>query len=173
MPKDEVSVGLCMPLYLVHNAEDYIDINTPYLILNDAMKTSLCLAAEKGVKVRILTPHIPDKKMVFAITRHNYTELIRRGIEIYEYTPGFNHTKSIIADDRMAVVGSVNTDYRSYYLHFEDGILIYDSPEVIQIRESFDEALKVSHQVTLEECRKTNLIVRMVRGVMNLMAPLF
>ncbi len=172
-PKDEADLGLSTHLNLVQNAEDYIDINTPYLILNDSMKTSLCLAAEKGVKVRILTPHIPDKKMVFSITRHNYAELIRRGVEIYEYSPGFNHTKSFVADDRMAVVGSVNTDYRSYYLHFEDGILIYDSPEVIRIRESFEEALKVSHRVTLEECQKTNLIVRMVRGVMNLMAPLF
>ena len=98
------------------------------------MQRALILAAKNGVDVRILTPHIPDKWYVFEITQANYLPLIEAGVKIYQYTPGFVHTKNFVSDDCVAIVGTVNTDYRSYYLHFECGVLMYDVPAVMAVR---------------------------------------
>ncbi|MBQ6356871.1 MAG: cardiolipin synthase [Solobacterium sp.] len=172
-PTDDSDVGLSMHLNIVNHARKYVYINTPYLVLNADMLRALTLSAETGVDVRILVPHIPDKRYVFSITRSNYYQLLINGVRIYEFTPGFNHSKAIVSDDSLAIVGSVNTDYRSYFLHFEDGVLMFDSPEILQIRKDFEQALERSHEVTLEEVQNTNPVVRIWRAVLRLMAPLF
>jgi cardiolipin synthase len=172
-PTDDSDVGLSMHLNIVNHARKYVYINTPYLVLNADMLRALTLSAETGVDVRILVPHIPDKRYVFSITRSNSYQLLTNGVRIYEFTPGFNHSKAIVSDDSLAIVGSVNTDYRSYFLHFEDGVLMFDSPEILQIRKDFEQALERSHEVTLEEVQNTNPAVRVWRAVLRLMAPLF
>lgn len=171
-PTDKESVALNMHLNMVKNARKYIYIDTPYLILTETMKQSLMLASKSGVDVRILVPHIPDKKLVFQITRGSYQQLIEAGVKIYEFTPGFNHTKNFVADDCVAIVGSANTDYRSYFLHFETGCLMYQTPEIQNIRNDFLQAIQKSHLVSLKEVDSTFLVVKMFRAVLNLFIPL-
>ena len=115
------------------NADEKITITNPVQLNTTKvnMQRALILAAKNGVDVRILTPHIPDKWYVFEITQANYLPLIEAGVKIYQYTPGFVHTKNFVSDDCVAIVGTVNTDYRSYYLHFECGALMYDVPAVM------------------------------------------
>ena len=163
---------MAMHMNMVNRARKYVYMDTPYLILNEPIKQALILAAKGGVDVRILTPHIPDKVIVFQITRGNYYQLVKSGVKIYEYTPGFNHAKNFVADDMMAIVGSANMDYRSYFLHFENGVLLYDNKEVLKIRDNFLESLEKSHEVTLEELENISLPVRLLRAVLNLFIPL-
>lgn len=172
-PTDDADVGLSMHLNLINYAKRYVYIDTPYLVINGDMQTALCLAAQNGVDVRILVPHIPDKRYVFQVTRGNYEALIKAGVHIYEYTPGFNHSKTVICDDELAIVGTVNTDYRSYYLHFEDGVLMYDTPEIQKMKQSYLKALAESEEVTLEMCRRVPLLQRIFRGVLKILTPLF
>ena len=172
-PTDEVNLGLSAHLSLINQAKRYVYIDTPYLILNTDMQTALILAAQSGVDVRILVPHIPDKKYVFSITQSNYEALIKAGVRVYEFTHGFNHCKNIISDDYIGLVGTVNTDYRSYYLHFEDGVILQDEKIVLEMKQGYLKALEVSHEVTLKECRKFPLYKRIWRAVLKLMAPLF
>ncbi len=159
-------------LLMITHARDYLYINTPYLIPNDTIKNALCLAAKSGVDVRVLVPHIPDKIFVNQITKANYAALIHAGVKVYEYTPGFNHSKTFISDDRLAINGTVNMDYRSYYLHFENGILMSHSDQIIAMRQDFEDALKQSQQITEEDLAKTSLPVRLFRAVLNLFVPL-
>lgn len=171
-PTDKESVALNMHVHMVKHARNYIYIDTPYLILNETMKQELILAAKSGVDVRILTPHIPDKKLVFQITRGFYRELIDAGVRIYEFLPGFNHTKNFVSDDNIAIVGSANTDYRSYFLHFENGCLMYNTSEIMKIKQNFLDAIEKSHEVTIEDTEKVFVLVRIVRAVLNLFIPL-
>lgn len=172
-PTDEAVTGLNIHLNLVVHAKKYVYVDTPYLILPGDMMKALCLAADNGVDVRILTPHIPDKWIAFSMTRGNYAELIEHGVKIYEFTPGFNHTKNMVSDDIRGVVGSVNTDYRSYYLHFENGILFEDKKLAVEMRESFEKSLRQAHLVTLAEARKANILIRCFRAMANVFTPLF
>ncbi|MBR4164085.1 MAG: cardiolipin synthase [Solobacterium sp.] len=171
-PTDNELVALAMHMNMVNRARKYVYMDTPYLILNESMRHALILAAKGGVDVRILTPHIPDKIIVFQITRGNYYQLVKSGVKIYEYTPGFNHAKNFVADDTMAIVGSANMDYRSYFLHFENGVLLYDNKEVLKIRDNFLTSVEKSHEVTLEELENISLPVRLLRAVLNLFVPL-
>ena len=172
-PTDEADIGLSIHANLVNYAKKYIYIDTPYLVLNNDMMSALCRAAHSGVDVRILVPKVPDKKTVYQITQSNFAKLIRSGVRIYKYTPGFNHRKNIVCDDEVCLVGSLNTDYRSYFMQFESGILIRDTELAAHLRECFEQGLCESEEVMEEQCRKTNLVVRMFRGVLNLLAPLF
>ena len=172
-PTDDADVALGMHLNIVNHAMNYVYIDTPYLILNNDMITALTMAAQNGVDVKILVPGVPDKVFAYNMTKHNFGYLLKKGVRIYEYTPGFNHTKNIVSDDRVGIVGSVNTDYRSYYLHFEDGVLMYDSSSIIEMRKSFEKALKQSKEITLEEYEKTPWILKVFRALLNLIAPLF
>lgn len=172
-PTDDADVALGMHLNIVNHSMNYVYIDTPYLILNNDMITALTMAAQNGVDVKILVPGVPDKVFAYNMTKHNYGILLKKGVRIFEYTPGFNHTKNIVSDDRVGIVGSVNTDYRSYYLHFEDGILMYDSSSIIEMRKSFEKALQQSKEVTLEEYERTPWILKVFRALLNLIAPLF
>ena len=171
-PTDEENVGENTHLNMINGANKYVYMTTPYLVIDQEMKTALLLAAKNGVDVRILTPHIPDKWYVFEVTRANYRDLIAGGVKIYEYTPGFVHAKSFVADDKMAVVGTVNMDYRSYYLHYECGIWFYRSSVVMDVKKDFLATLEKSHQVTLEECTEVSIFVRILRAILYLFSPM-
>ncbi len=171
-PTDKESVSLNMHMSMVKHARNYIYIDTPYLILTETMKQELIVAAKSGVDVRILTPHVPDKKLVFQITRGFYRPLIDAGVKIYEFTPGFNHAKNFVSDDNIAIVGSANTDYRSYFLHFENGCLMYKTSEIQAIKQNFLDAVEKSQLVTKEDIDQEFFLVRIIRAIMNLFVPL-
>ncbi len=171
-PTDKETMALTMQLNMISHAKKYIYIDTPYLIPTESVIQALMIAAKNGVDVRILTPHIPDKQLVFQITRGNYRRLIQAGVKVYEYLPGFNHAKNFVADDQYAIIGSANMDYRSYFLHYETGVLMYNTPEVIPIREDFEKSLEKSHLVTVEEEKHVNILIRIMRMILNLFIPL-
>ena len=171
-PTDEENVGEYTHINMINAANHYVYATTPYLVIDNEMKTALVLAAKNGIDVRILVPHIPDKWYVFAVTRSNYRDLIEAGVKIYEYTPGFVHGKTFVVDDKMAVVGTVNMDYRSYYLHYECGVWFYRSKVVMDVKKDYLETLEKSHLVTLEECKQVRLPVRIMRAILNLFSPM-
>lgn len=154
---------------ILNSANDYVYICMPYLIIDTELVNALILTAKKGVDVRILTPGIPDKKMVWRITRSFYRNLMKGGVKIYEYTPGFNHGKVFVSDDQMATVGTINLDYRSLYLHFENGTYLCGSEKIADIRDDFLETCKLSHVITPEDL-KENVFQRMLVGVVKLFA---
>jgi len=159
-------------LNMIHRATRYIYITTPYLIVDNEMLTALTLAAHSGVDVRIITPGVPDKKPVFMMTRSFYEPLTKAGVKIYEYTPGFIHSKMMIADDQYAVVGSINLDYRSLYLHFECAAFLYHCREINEIKEDILETLSVSKEITYESCLQLNKPYRLWQSLLRLYAPL-
>lgn len=171
-PWDGEPVGETVYLNLISRAERYVYITTPYLILDEAMNTALVAAAKAGVDVRIMTPHVPDKKIIFQATRAHYEPLIRGGVKIYEYIPGFVHAKTFAVDDRFGTVGSVNLDYRSLFLHFENGVLLTDDPAVEKIREDFENTLEKCRPYTLSDCRGVGVPVRILRSLLRVFAPL-
>lgn len=126
-------IGESIYMNILKNAKDYVYITTPYLIITDEMKRELCLAAKRGVDVRIITPGIPDKKIVYKVTRSYYAPLAKAGVRIYEFKEGFFHAKQWVSDDEVAVVGTVNMDYRSLYLHFENGVYMYKTSQVKEV----------------------------------------
>lgn len=157
---------------MVNNAKSYVYINTPYLILDNEFLTSLCLAAESGVDVRITMPHVPDKKLVFTVSRSFYPILLKAGVKIYEYLPGFVHAKSAVSDDCVAYVGTCNLDYRSFYLHYECGAFLYDAPAIADIKADFTKTLNVCKTVTYEEATDVTAATKLARSVLRLFAPL-
>ena len=152
-PLDFQLTGQDVYLNILNHARHYCYIFTPYLIIDTDMMNSLILAAKRGVDVRIITPGVPDKKIIWRITRSYYPNLIQEGVKIYEYTPGFDHAKVFVSDDEIATVGTINLDYRSLYLHFENGTALFHSAEINAIKADFLEAQKASHLVTMEEGR--------------------
>lgn len=171
-PVDTVHVGEDVYLNIINSAEKYLYICTPYLIIMDEMKKALCLAAERGVDVRILTPGIPDKKFTYRCTRSTYTRLVGHGIHVYEYTPGFNHAKQVVCDDKIATCGTVNFDYRSFYHHYEDGVIMYNCKAVSEIKKDFDETFPKSEDVSEKYKNKNTMFHRIYFGVIRLFAPL-
>lgn len=170
-PMDRENVGEHVYLQILNNAKEYVYINTPYLIIDDSMLSALCLAAKSGVDVRIVTPHKWDKWAVHMTTRSYYRELIKAGVKVYEYTNGFIHSKTFVSDDCIATVGTTNMDFRSLYLHFECGTLIYKNRAVRSIKEDFLKTLDICQQVTEKDC-KANIMVRLFQDVLRLFAPL-
>ena len=126
----------------------------------------LCLAAARGVDVRIVTPGIPDKKIVFRLTRANYTMLLKAGVRIYEYTPGFIHAKSMLSDDNSAVVGTINLDYRSLYHHFENAVYFTDAAAIADLKEDCEQTFAVCKERTLENMRR-HLVGRLIDSVLR------
>lgn len=172
VPFDYESVGHNVYLKLINRATKYIYISTPYLILNQEMQDALCLAAKSGVDVRIMVPGIPDKKLVFEVTRSYYRALIESGVKIYEYEPGFVHGKVFLVDDIMGTVGTVNLDYRSLFLHFENSTFIYKNSCLKDIKEDFLESFVLSKKISLESCVKTNIFRKLFRIILRIFAPL-
>ena len=171
-PLDDEPVGETVYLNLINKAKQYVYLTTPYLIIDHTTVSALSSAAKAGIDVRIITPHIPDKKVIFEVTRAHYLPLLEAGVKIYEYTPGFIHAKTFAVDDRFGTVGTVNMDYRSMFLHFEDGVMLYDTPTVLDIKKDFLTTQAVSQQVTLEESRAISLGKRVLRSLLRIFAPL-
>ncbi len=170
-PIDNEYVGERVYMNMINGAKKYLFIKTPYLILDDTMVSALILSAKNGVDVRILTPGVPDKWYVHMTTRSYYKELLLGGVQIYEYTPGFIHSKVMAADDEVATIGTVNMDFRSLYLHFECGAWLCGSQMVAEIREDFLKTLQNSKKMTLGDC-KLGIFKRLVQIVLRLLSPL-
>ena len=171
-PLDQEPVGENLYLNIIYKAKKYVYITTPYLILSSEMLTALTSAAKGGIDVRIITPYIADKSMVFMVTRSFYETLLSAGVKIYEYKPGFIHAKNIVSDDSVAVVSTINVDFRSLYLHFENGVWFYNSPVIEEIKEDFLDTLEVSERKTLSQMKKEWLIVKIARSILRVFAPL-
>lgn len=171
-PLDDEPTGENVYMNIVKTAENYVYFTTPYLIISDEMERELTLAAKRGVDVRIITPGIPDKKAVFQVTRSNYEDLMKAGVRIYEYSPGFIHAKECICDDETAVIGTINLDYRSLYLHFENGVLLYRCRAVKDMKKDYDATLKLCKEVTREELASKPAAVRIGQSILRLFAPL-
>ena len=159
-------------LNLIKSAKHFFYAATPYLIISDDMTRELCLAAERGVDVRIVTPGIPDKKLVYQTTRSYYAPLARRGVRIYEYTPGFIHQKQTLCDGETATVGTINFDYRSLYHHFENGVLLHGCGALGAIGEDFEQIFEVSREVTEQYKGKRSMGLRIIQCILRLFAPL-
>ena len=145
---------------------------TPYLILDEEMIDTIIFAAQRGVDVKLILPHIPDKKYAYWLARTHYKELIAEGVEIYEYTPGFVHAKVFTSDDEKAVVGTINLDFRSLYLHFECAAYIWQNPVVHDVESDFQKTLGKCHQITMQNCNEYNIIYRIIGRVLRFVAPL-
>ena len=170
--KDE-RIGENIYMDMINSAEKYVHIMTPYLILDDQMISAMSFAAKSGVDVKIIMPHIPDKWYAYTLARTYYEELIRSGVQIYEYTPGFIHGKVFVSDDVKATVGTVNLDYRSLYLHFENGVYLYRSHVIEDIERDFCETLAKSQLVTLEYAADMPMIQKFIgRFILRIFAPL-
>ena len=171
-PLDGEPLGENVYINLIDNAERSLYVMTPYLIISDEMTRALTLAAKRGVDVRIITPGIPDKKLIYKITRSYYAGLVRGGVRIFEYTPGFVHAKQVLCDGEAAVVGTINFDYRSLYHHFENGALLYGYSAVGDIAADFENTFSVSREVTAEYREGRNAVLRITQCILRLAAPL-
>ncbi|MFP3040855.1 cardiolipin synthase [Treponema primitia] len=170
-PIDAENVGEHVYIQIINNAKEYVYINTPYLVIDDNLLSALTLAAKSGVDVRIITPHRWDKWFVRMVSRSYYRQLVMAGVKVYEYTSGFNHSKTFVSDDKVATVGTTNLDYRSLYLHFECGVWIYKNSAVSKVKEDFLKTIPISTQITLEDCSRSP-IRNFGRDVLRIFAPL-
>ncbi len=170
-PLDKNNVGENVYLGIIQNAKKYLYINTPYLIPDENILSALLLCAKSGVDVKIITPAVWDKKFVHMTTRSYYRELIEAGIEIYEYSGGFNHSKTFLSDDCVATVGTTNLDYRSLYLHFECGVRMIDTSSVMSVKDDFISTLGKCKKISAEDCR-AGLPKRIIQDILRIFAPL-
>ena len=170
-PIDDENVGEHVYIQIINNAKEYVYINTPYLVVDDNLLTALALSAKSGVDVRIITPHRWDKWVVAVASRSYYRQLIQTGVKIYEYTNGFNHSKTFVSDDRVATVGTTNLDYRSLYLHFECGVWMYKTASIKDVKEDFLNTLPACKEITLKDCAR-NAAQRITQDVLRIFAPL-
>lgn len=170
-PVDREAVAKNVYLELINQAQRRLQICTPYLILDNDLLACLRLAAKRGVDVRIYTPGVPDKPTIYQLTRSYFPHLLRAGVRIFSYTPGFLHAKTWLVDDRIAAVGTVNLDYRSLYLHFENSVLIYGGAVLDDVRRDLAEIERESAEVKLADCR-TGFFGTMYSAVLRLVAPL-
>ena len=170
-PMDDENVAEHVYLQMIETAKDYLYITTPYLIVDDNIVSALILAAKSGVDVRVVTPGHWDKKLVHITTRSYYRELVAGGVKVYEYAPGFIHSKTFVADDKFATVGTVNLDFRSLYLHFECGTYLYRTPALQALKTDVLDTLARSREVSLADCRR-HFWSRMLAAVLRIAAPL-
>ena len=171
-PLDDEEVSATVFINLISRANRYIYLTTPYLIIDHSMNEALCAAAKAGVDVRIITPHIPDKRYVYIVTRANYDLLLEAGVRIFEYTPGFVHSKVCFADGLYAVVGTVNLDFRSLYLHFENAVYLYDCAAVGQVERDFEDTFPRCREVTFARMRHKGVLRRLAQTILRLFSPL-
>ncbi len=171
-PMDEEPIGETGYRNIINAARNYVYITTPYLILNNEMASCLITAAQSGVEVKIITPHIGDKKLVHAATRCHYAPLIRAGVKIYEYTPGFIHSKTIVADSKFGIVGTCNFDFRSFYLHFECGIFLYQSSSLLDLQKDFEKTLLECQEIPLASYEPQSIWGKIFQSLLKIIAPL-
>ena len=164
-------VGKAVYQNIINQAIDYVYITTPYLIIDYDLTEDIKNAAMRGVDVRIVTPFIPDKKLIQIVTRGAYPDLLEAGVRIYEYTPGFIHSKNVISDDELAVVGTINFDYRSLVHHYENAVLMYQTETIADIKQDFEDLFDVSKEISLETLQNS-WYQRLLKEIMQLFAPL-
>ena len=172
IPFDYSAVGQNVYLSLIGRAKKYCYITTPYLILNREMEEALKRAALSGIDVRLVTPGIPDKKQIFQLTRSHYGSLLEAGVRIYEFTPGFIHAKSFLVDDNLAVDGTINLDYRSLYLHYENAVFFAYSKACNTMKDDFENIFNISKEITMDDFRKMKRRFGWMWPLLKLLAPL-
>ncbi len=158
-------------MQILNTAQRYVYITSPYLIIDSEMTTVLKIAAKSGVDVKIITPFVPDKWYVHPVTQYNYLELLEAGVKIYEYTPGFIHSKIFVSDDKVATIGTVNMDYRSFVLHFECGVWMSGVDAVADIKGHFEQILKQCKEITLDEWHREPKLKQLKRAILHIFAP--
>ncbi len=171
-PTDRERVGEMVYMDIINRAERYVHIMTPYLIPDYEMMTALKFAAKRGVEVILILPHIPDKETAFAQAHSYYPPLLDAGVKIYEYTPGFVHAKVFVSDDRKAVVGTINLDYRSLYHHFECAAYLYKVPQVAEIEADFEQTLAKCQPMSKEDLRRDPILRQLSGRLLKVLAPL-
>jgi len=171
-PISNKNVAEIMYRQIISSARKYVYITTPYLVIDDTMINELCLAALTGTDVRIITPKVYDKWYVYMVTCSNYKRLLEAGVRIFEYTPGYMHAKTIISDDDNAIVGSINMDYRSFYLHFENGVWICGSSVIQDIKEDILKTMDQCEEIILEEWNKRPWYKKASELFFRIFAPL-
>ncbi|MCR5491988.1 MAG: cardiolipin synthase [Bacilli bacterium] len=172
IPFDGENMGEKIYLAMIGDAKESFDVVTPYLILDEVTENALICAAERGTRVRILVPKIPDKRAVFNLTRSYYEKLLESGVEIYEFTPGFVHEKMAITDNRMASVGSINLDYRALYLDLQNGVFLVDDPSIKDMSSDFEEAVSRSDRISLETFHRWKKRNRFYWAMLRVIAPM-
>jgi cardiolipin synthase len=170
-PVDREILAENVYLNIINQAVRYVYIYSPYVVIDYEMTRALCLAARRGVDVRLVVPAIPDKKIVYALTKSYFPELIENGVKVYKFTPGFVHSKVFLADDRQAVVGSINLDYRSLTLHFENACMFVDHPVIPSVKADFEETFPRCELVTVRK-RRFGVLYGLYLGLLRLFAPL-
>lgn len=171
-PLDDDKVGESVYMDILNRAKDHVHIMTPYLILDGELETALKFAAERGIDVKIILPGIPDKKAAYALAKTHYKTLLKSGVKIYEYTPGFVHAKVCVADGEKAVIGTINFDYRSLYHHYECATYMYKTACIGAIEEDFANTLEKCREVTVESIKNEKLYYKVVGSIMKIIAPL-
>ena len=170
-PIYDKNVGKIVIMNMLNQASDYVYITTPYLIIDNELMRTIENTALRGVDVRIIVPHIPDKKLVFEMTKSNYQILIKSGVKIYEYEPGFIHSKFYLADDKVAMIGTINLDYRSLTHHFENGVWIYNDNSLYDMKQDFIQTMNKSIYMN-DKPVKDRLINRFIRAIVRIFSPL-
>ncbi|MBP3495835.1 MAG: cardiolipin synthase [Clostridia bacterium] len=171
-PIDTEPVGENIYINIISNAKKYVYISTPYFVVDEEMLRAITNSAKSGVEIKLIVPHIPDKKAVNQVTKSYYSRLISAGVKVYEYKLGFNHSKLVISDDKIATVGSVNFDYRSFYLSFECGVWMYNTNTIKDILFDYNTMLTNSLPITSENC-KASIFTRLFRAILSAFSPLF
>ena len=160
-------------LQMISRANNYVYISTPYLILDEELICALSNVAKSGVDVRIITPGIPDKKIIYSCTKSYYALLAINKVRIFEYTPGFNHEKMIVVDGVMAETGSINFDFRSLYLHYENGIFFYGNDAVLDMDKDLKEMIMQSKEIDYKKYLNASWRTRIKWSILRILAPLF
>ena len=171
-PFDNEDVGRTVYLYLMQHAKKYVHIMTPYLILDKGMRRALCQVAKCGVQLRIIMPHIPDKKYAYYLGRSYYKELLSAGVQIFEYTKGFVHAKTWSVDDIYSTVGSVNLDFRSLYWHFECGTVVCDKQTTAAVEADFKKTLRDCKKISMVDAEKRSTAEKLLGAVLRVVAPI-
>ncbi len=171
-PTDNRNPAVDLYVSMIQNAKNYIYISTPYFIIDQEFINSLVMASRSGVDVKILIPGIPDKKTVYILTKSHFGKLLREGVRIYTYTKGFNHAKNFICDDAYATIGSVNVDYRSLYLHFENGVYIFNDPMIQQLKQDFLDDCEQGKELTFEVWNKRKWYIKVFEFILKVFSTL-
>ena len=172
-PMDDEDYGIRTLMMMLNSAKHYVYLMTPYLIVEDEVINAITAASKRGVDVRICLPHIPDKKIAFALAKTHYEVLIDAGVTIFEYTPGFVHSKTWLCDDSYGFVGTINLDYRAFYLNYECGVWMKDTQALVEMKNDFDIFFSVATHVTRESLDKMPIGEKIVGKVFKPFAPLF
>lgn len=171
-PLDNMPLGKETYLHILENAHEKVDIIMPYFVVDGAFLETILHTALKGIQIRLILPGIPDKKLVNYVAKTYYRDLLSSGIEIYEYSPGFTHAKMMLADGDKALFGTINLDYRSFYLHFEDGVYLYKVPEISKISQDFEITLKKCQKITKENFEEYSKVKLLIGRILRLFGPL-